>query len=630
MKKLILLFALLVISHSIVFSQGCLPEGITFTTQEEIDNFQLNYPGCTEIEGLVYISGFDITNLNGLNVLTSIGQSLRIQYTVDLENLEGLNNLIHIGIDLEIRNNYALTSTAGLEGLTYIPEDLWIEANPVLNDLSGLSNISSIGYSLIIDHNPLLLEVDDFYNLTSIKQLLIYWNDQITNLNGLINVNSEINSINISDNQNLSDISGIQHFQPEDDLSLTIFENPILFQCDIQSICEYLTAPNGTIEIHDNAPGCNSPEEIQDACASLPQPCLPEGITFTTQEEIDNFQTNYPECTEIEGDVVIEGNSISNLNGLSVLTSISGALTISQNPSLSSLSGLENVTFTGELVIIRNELLSNFIGLDGLTTISGTLIIGYDMPEQGNTSLINLTGLEGLHSIGGNLGIFWNDELSSLNGLDNLTEIGGFLEIIDNPISSLTGLGNLTNIGNYLLLKENSELISLAGATDLQTLGSGLHVIDNDQLMSLIDLVNIDPNSITDLVIYNNNSLFDCDAQNICEYLVSPGGIVEIHDNAPGCNSQAEVEEACLNSIVEIVGKEEINISPNPASTFITINIKEGIAIELAIVYNHLGQKVLETKPVNNTVDVSKLKPGIYFIELVTKDWSEMTKVVKQ
>ena len=33
--------------------------------------------------------------------------------------------------------------------------------------------------------------------------------------------------------------------------------------------------------------------------------CLPEGITFSTQAEIDNFQTNYPGCTEIEGDVVI-------------------------------------------------------------------------------------------------------------------------------------------------------------------------------------------------------------------------------------------------------------------------------------------------------------------------------------
>ena len=50
--------------------------------------------------------------------------------------------------------------------------------------------------------------------------------------------------------------------------------------------------------------------------SSISQSCLPEGITFSTQEQIDNFQTVYPGCTEIEGDVKIEGENISNLYGL--------------------------------------------------------------------------------------------------------------------------------------------------------------------------------------------------------------------------------------------------------------------------------------------------------------------------
>jgi len=58
------------------------PKGITFTTQAQIDSFQVNYPGCMGIEGFVVITdsygGDDITNLNGLNVLTSIGGDLQI------------------------------------------------------------------------------------------------------------------------------------------------------------------------------------------------------------------------------------------------------------------------------------------------------------------------------------------------------------------------------------------------------------------------------------------------------------------------------------------------------------------------------------------------------------------------
>jgi hypothetical protein len=64
-------------------------------------------------------------------------------------------------------------------------------------------------------------------------------------------------------------------------------------------------------------------------CFAYPQPCLPQGITFTAQEQIDNFQTYYPGCTEIEGSVHIGVTSqtstyITNLNGLSKITSIGG------------------------------------------------------------------------------------------------------------------------------------------------------------------------------------------------------------------------------------------------------------------------------------------------------------------
>jgi hypothetical protein len=64
----------------LIAAQGCLPEGITFTTQNQINSFQVDYPGCTEIIGPVRIQGNDIINLGGLNVLTSLGHDLSIGY----------------------------------------------------------------------------------------------------------------------------------------------------------------------------------------------------------------------------------------------------------------------------------------------------------------------------------------------------------------------------------------------------------------------------------------------------------------------------------------------------------------------------------------------------------------------
>ena len=76
---------------------------------------------------------------------------------------------------------------------------------------------------------------------------------------------------------------------------------------------------------------------------SSQSPCLKEEIIFYFQEQIDSFQTNYPNCTEIEGDVIINGLDITNLNGLSALTSIGGNLEIGKKLIQSSEERTKNM-----------------------------------------------------------------------------------------------------------------------------------------------------------------------------------------------------------------------------------------------------------------------------------------------
>jgi hypothetical protein len=75
--------------------------------------------------------------------------------------------------------------------------------------------------------------------------------------------------------------------------------------------------------------------------------------------------------------------------------------------------------------------------------------------------------------------------------------------------------------------------------------------------------------------------------------------------------------------------KPEFRIFPNPATSFITLTTPQGEPALEAVICNHLGQKVLTAKPVNNTMDVSGLKAGMYLIEISTKDRTERTKFVK-
>ncbi len=121
-----------------ITGQTCLPGGINFTSQSEIDIFTTDYPGCTEILGNVSISGAGITNLNGLSPVTSIGGHLDI-HNSSLTNLTGLNSLISVGGSLYINENLSLLNLSGLNALTSIGGNCEILLNNSLINLTGLN-----------------------------------------------------------------------------------------------------------------------------------------------------------------------------------------------------------------------------------------------------------------------------------------------------------------------------------------------------------------------------------------------------------------------------------------------------------------------------------------------------------
>jgi hypothetical protein len=552
-----------------VSSQPCLPEGIIFNTQAQIDSFQFNYPNCSEIEGDVRINGGYITNLMGLNVLISIGGDLYIN-TLRLDSLSGLENLASIGGDLYIIHNHQLTDLSGLEGLNSIEGSLYIYLNDALVSITGIDNVDAAS-------------INDLY----------------------------------------------------------IFRNPLLSMCNIPSMCDFLVSPGGSVNIYDNAPGCNSPPDIADACG-LTLPCLPFGnYYFRNQQDIDNFQTNFTGCTLLEGDVFIRGNDITNLNGLNVLTYIHGNLKIGDlepaNPNLTSLAGLENLnSIGGSLSIDHNEALTILTGLEGLTNIDSGLYVadndylirleglnnltsvGYELNISSCPSLTSLLELSNISHVGHTLWIQFNDALTDLSGLEKVTTIGPLKIIGNNSLTSLKGLENINSIGGDASISENNalesldelenlntvegslgiwyndNLISLEGLINLTSIGGGLGIDYNNSLPSLEGLDNIDANSITGLYIRYNGSLCICDVMSICEYLKDPNGDVCIWDNMTGCNSWAEVEEAC-----EAVGQDENFIEgkhtvyPNPPSDQLIfqfyLNKPSKVKIE---VLNNIGQIV--------------------------------------
>jgi len=192
-----------------------------------------------------------------------------------LINLSGLDNLDYIGGNISFLSNYSLENLNGLENLDSIGGYLWIENNGLTN-LSGLNNLRSIIDFLSISDNPYLTDISALINMASVRIIGIYHNDNLTTLFGLDSI----------------DAGSID--------TLAIFDNSSLATCEVRSVCDYLSEPGGTIEIYSNATGCNTQQEVEEACWV--------GISNL------NFESEFSICPNPATDKLI----IANNNGLKI------------------------------------------------------------------------------------------------------------------------------------------------------------------------------------------------------------------------------------------------------------------------------------------------------------------------
>ncbi len=223
-------------------------------------------------------------------------------------------------------------------------------------------------------------------------------------------------------------------------------------------------------------------------CRSLvAQDCLPDGITFTSQADIDSFPINYPGCDTIKGNLVLSENTFYNFQPLNGIEVIEGGLYVID-------SGFEN-----------------FEGLENLTTVGGELFLYYTHPQS-------LSGLENLTSLGG-LYIYESYFIPNFQPLTNLEELNGRISL-------------------YLL----EELDDISGIAHLSPKGE-ININSCLNLATLPEMPNLDIDSIDNLVLINSGFYF-CNTQWVCEYVES-GKPVTIVNNNDKCDDLGWVELTC-------------------------------------------------------------------------------------
>lgn len=289
--------------------------------------------------------------------------------------------------------------------------------------------------------------------------------------------------------------------------------------------------------------------------------CPDTSITLSSQAEVDAFTTNYPNCTELNGSLTISGDDITDLTPLSGITSIVG-LSVS-NTSLETLSGLENIVQSTDIAfftISNNSQLTNISALSNLNSFAAldTLEI------SNNPLLLNLEGLEGVTELL-DIFVFNNSSLQDFAGLSSLESILNGMIINNN--SSLISFNGLTNLSfaEEIIIENNNSLINLNGL-DLLTQIGGLQILNNNAFENLngIEMLNsvvavyIEDNMIisdissieniqlsSTLSIHNNPNLSICNYPSICNAISDTQINSSIENNAPGCNSIAEVAVDC-------------------------------------------------------------------------------------
>ena len=184
----------------------------------------------------------------------------------------------------------------------------------------------------------------------------------------------------------------------------------------------------------------------------------------------------------VEGDLTVSQTDLHDLDGLHCLESIGGRITICENESLRSISGLVNVDGAVGLLVRENPALEAIDGLYGITALPAGAVI------RANPSLASLEGLASLEWGGKWFNINDNASLASLEDLAALQAAGSVSFTIAHcdGLADLSGLESLKAVGSAVI-DGNGALETLAGLEGLEQ-ARGLRIADNGQLEDITAL----------------------------------------------------------------------------------------------------------------------------------------------
>ena len=223
----------------------------------------------------------------------------------------------------------------------------------------------------------------------------------------------------------------------------------------------------------------------------------------------------------------------------------------------------------------------------------------------------------------------------ALSGLDQLSVVGSNMEIGGNfLLQSLSGLNNLSVVNGNLSITGNLTLKQIEDISHLSAIQGTLWLERNDELVSLKGLDSIDVSTIYSLQLLHSENMSDCASRTICAYLAAPGKPVTIFNNATGCQTVEEINNACALVGIDSDIKDAFIrpvIFPNPTQTTFEIQGISGHEKVWVEITDLMGRMIRRSMPYEgDPVDIHELPGGIYLVEVSVESQSKQIRLIKE
>jgi len=195
MKIVALLLLVTIFNASNVKAQVC-TGNIVLETQSDVDNFNINYPSCTELVGNLFITGDEISDIGPLSQLAKVTGDFEI---INCQNLASINDIeLNVIGNIRILENESLIEINGFTSTDSL-KTLNISENPVLNTVAGFDNLRIAMDSLHIYSNDSLKSIPSFNNLDFVDRIEIDENRTLSSVFGFNSLDTVQNVLQIGD-----------------------------------------------------------------------------------------------------------------------------------------------------------------------------------------------------------------------------------------------------------------------------------------------------------------------------------------------------------------------------------------------------------------------------------------------